>query len=86
MPDYCTHCQNLGHLVTSYRWLYPKKDVIEPIATVDKGKTKVQVKRKQWIPLRTNPTGIGSSNVFAALEVINNKEQETEKKHCRQYI
>jgi len=41
MPDFCTHCQNLRHNVTSCRWLYPRKDNKEPSAIVDKGKSQV---------------------------------------------
>nr|ABE93038.1 N-6 Adenine-specific DNA methylase [Medicago truncatula] len=74
MPDYCTHCQSLGHLVTNCRWLYPKKHVQEPVAIIDKGKTKEPVKKKDWVPLQTNPSGIGSSNAFAALEMTNTTE------------
>lgn len=44
MSDYCTHCQSLGHFVTNCRWLYPKKHVKEPVAAIDKGKTKELVK------------------------------------------
>ena len=79
MPDYCTHCQNLGHHVTSCRWLYPKKVAKEPIANIDKGKTKAPVENKDWVPLQTNPSGISSSNAFAAFEVTNTKETETVK-------
>jgi len=70
MPDYCTHCQNLGHLVTNCRWLYPKKDANEP---VDKGKAKVLVQKTTWVPAQTNPTRISSSNVFEAQAVTNTK-------------
>jgi len=77
MPDFCTHCQNLGHHVTSCRWLYPRKDAIEPAAKIDKGKTKAPVKNIESVPLQTNPSGIGSSNAFAALET-NTKVTETE--------
>jgi len=23
LPDFCTHCQILGHSITNYRWLHP---------------------------------------------------------------
>ena len=59
--------------MTSCRWLYPKKDAKEPVANLDKGQTKASVKNKEWVPLQTNPSGIGSSNAFAALEVTNTK-------------
>jgi len=26
MPDFCTHCQNIGHHVSVCRWLYPRKE------------------------------------------------------------
>jgi len=75
MPDFCTHSLNLGHHVTSCRWLYPKKDAKDLVAKIDKGKTKVLVKNKEWVPLQTNPSGIGSSNEFTAL-VTNTRETE----------
>jgi len=66
VPEFCTHCQNIGHNLSSCRWLYPRKEIVETPA-IDKGKQKVSVKRKEWVPHRTNPSGIGSSNVFEAL-------------------
>jgi len=82
MPDFCTHCQNLGHHVTNYRWLYPRKEVKEPVAKIDKGKTKAPVENMEWVPLQTNPLGIGSSNAFVALET-HTKVTETETETVR---
>jgi len=49
--------------------LYPRKQINEPSANVDKGNLKVISKKKEWVPLKSNPSGIGSSNAFAALDV-----------------
>ena len=46
MPEFCTHCQNLGYNVTSCRWMYPRKKNNEPSENVDKGKSKVIPKKK----------------------------------------
>lgn len=66
MPKFCTHYKNIGHSLSRCRWLYPRKEIVETLA-FDKGKQKVPFKRKEWAPHRTNPSGIGSSNVFEAL-------------------
>jgi len=42
MPDFCSHCQNIGHDVTACRWIYPRK---ETISLKDQ-----LVKRKQQVP------------------------------------
>jgi hypothetical protein len=26
MPDFCTHCQNIGHHVSVCRWIHPRKE------------------------------------------------------------
>jgi len=44
---------------------------------LDEGKTKAPVKNEEWVPLQTNPSGIGSSNAFASLDVRNTKVMET---------
>lgn len=56
-------------MVNNCRWLYPRKDFSTTAAISDKGKAQAMVKRREWAPLRTNPSGIGSSNTFAALEM-----------------
>lgn len=47
--------------------LYPRKENKEPPVNVDKGKSKIITKKKEWVPLRSNPSSIGSSNAFVAL-------------------
>lgn len=68
MPDFCTHCQNIGHVVTACRWLYPRK---EKDSNADKekvvpGKKQVTTKRIDWVPLKDNPSEIGSYAAFQA--------------------
>jgi hypothetical protein len=53
--------------------LYPRKENKEP---VDKGKSTVITKKKEWVPLRSNPFGIGSSNAFAALALAETHTQD----------
>jgi len=66
LPEFCTHCQNIGHSLSSCRWMYPRKEYVDT-TTMDKGKAKVPINRKEWVPVRTNPSGIGSSNAFEIL-------------------
>ena len=67
IPEFCSHCQNLGHDVTSCRWLYPRKEIKVPQEAFVEGKSKVQSKKQDWVPLEENPSNIGSSKAFAAL-------------------
>lgn len=64
LPAFCTHCKNIGHHITSGRWLHPVKDT----HVIDKGK-KVLFHRssrsKKWQP-KDNPNDIGSSIAFEA--------------------
>jgi len=64
IPDFCSHCQTLGHDVTNCRWLYPRKDVISK-EKVAKGKTQIPALKPQWVPSKENPSGIGLSKAFA---------------------
>jgi len=41
MPDFCSHCQNIGHDVTACRRLYPRKETIAPKDQLSKGKKQV---------------------------------------------
>jgi len=68
MPEFCTHCQNIGHVVHACRWLYPRKekDSSTDKAEVVQGKKQVPTKRIEWVPLKDNPAGIGSSVAFQA--------------------
>jgi len=43
LPNFCSHCRTLGHDVTNYRWLYPRKE--------DMSKEKV-AKEKAHIPTK----------------------------------
>jgi len=64
LPEFCTHCKNIGHNVTSCRWLHPRKaDKVEH--PVDKGKKPVNSQRqKQGWKSWDNSEGIGSSKAF----------------------
>jgi hypothetical protein len=64
--NFCSHCQNLGHDVTGCRWLYLRKESQVPHEIVVKGKAQVQPKKQAWVPLKDNPSGVGSSTAFAA--------------------
>lgn len=66
LPHFCSHRQNLGHEVTSCRWLYPNKD--SKVATENnvKGKKQVAGTTLRWVPSKENPSGIGSSKAFEA--------------------
>jgi hypothetical protein len=70
LPEFCTHCQILGHSVTNCRWLHlekdPTKDCEKSHKVHDKGKqlTIQQKPQKQIWKARDNVTGIGSSLAF----------------------
>jgi hypothetical protein len=38
LPDFCTHCQNIGHDVTACRQFYPRKETIAPKEQIAQGK------------------------------------------------
>jgi len=65
IPDFCLHCQTIGHDITNCRWLYTRKDVMSKDKVV-KAKTQIPVTKSQWVPSKENPSGIGSSKAFAA--------------------
>jgi hypothetical protein len=66
LPDFCSHCQNLGHNVTSCCWLYPRKEgkVSKKIAI--KGMKQIPTSKQYWMPIKENPSDVGSSKAFAA--------------------
>jgi len=64
IPDFCSHCQTLGHDVPNCRWLYPRKDVMSK-DKVAKGKTQIPATKPHWVLTNENPSGIGSSKAFA---------------------
>ena len=61
LPDFCTHCQNIGHDVTACRRLYPRKETNAPNEQIAQGNNQVSAKKVNWVPIKDNPTGIGSS-------------------------
>jgi len=65
ISDFGSHCQTLGHDVTNCRWLYPRKEVMSKDKVV-KGKTQIPATKNQWVPMKENPSGVGSSKAFAA--------------------
>ena len=64
MPDFCSHCQNLGHDGSACRWLYPRKDNNANKEIIAQGKKHVPVKKHTWVPTKENPSSIGSSLAF----------------------
>lgn len=64
LPNFCTHCQNLGHDVTTFRWLYPKKENIVNKEKVFKGKSQNLAKKFNCVAIQENPSGVGSSKDF----------------------
>jgi len=66
LPKFCTHCQTIGHDVSSCRWLYPRKDSIVHKEKIVQGKKPVPTTKQNWVPIKDNPSGIGSSLAFAA--------------------
>lgn len=64
LPDFCSHCQNIGHDVTVCRWLYPRQDTAAHKLSVAHGKKQVPIPKQTWKPI-DNPSGIGSSLAFA---------------------
>jgi len=65
LPDFCTHCQNIGHNVSACRWLYPRKDSNANKETIAQGKKLVPTKKHTRVPIKENPAGVGSSLAFA---------------------
>jgi hypothetical protein len=66
LPDFCKHCNSIGHDVSNCRWLYPRKDDTNKKSADGKGKEKVPVQKPTWMPLKDNPSGTGSSKAFEA--------------------
>jgi len=66
LPEFCTHCQTIGHDVSSCRWLYPWKDNIVRKEKIVQGKKPVPTTKPNWVPIKDNTSGIGSSLAFAA--------------------
>lgn len=56
--DFCSHCQNIGHNVTSCCSLYPHKDINVVKENVANGKKQVPVSKLDWVPKKDNPSDI----------------------------
>ena len=69
LPEFCTHCQILGHSVNDCRWLHPDpKDSEKARKVQDKGKQELvqhKQQKQKWQPRIDNPSGVGSSLAFA---------------------
>ena len=65
LPDFCSHCQNIGHDVTVCRRLYPRQETT-PKERIDKGKKQVPITKATWVTTKDNLSGIGSSLAFGA--------------------
>ena len=69
LPSFCTHCRNIGHHITSCRWLHAAKDT----QVIDKQKNTI-VSQKQQVPKwqpKDNPDSIGSSRALEAPVITN---------------
>jgi len=66
LPEFCTHCQTIGHDISSCRWLYPLKDSIVHKGKIVQGKKPVPATKQNWVPIKDNLSGIRSSLAFAA--------------------
>lgn len=44
LPNFCSHCQTVGHDATHCRWLYPRKEDMSK-DTISKGKAQIPVKK-----------------------------------------
>lgn len=82
LPEFCLHCQIIGHYVANCRWFHPDKErrlVKDYNKKVhDKGKKVIVQKKPQttkW-PARENPLGIGSSLAFEK-SVVNSETTAT---------
>jgi hypothetical protein len=86
LPDFCSHCQNIGHNVSSCHWLYPPNESTVGTDNVFKGKKQVPVQRMDWVPKKDNPSGIGSSKAFetpTVVPIITVQEKEAGSYPCR---
>ncbi|AES64896.1 DUF4283 domain protein [Medicago truncatula] len=60
---------NIGHDVTVCRQLYPRQETYAPKERIDKGNKQVLITKTMWVPLKENPTGIGSSLAFVTTTI-----------------
>lgn len=73
MPDFCSHCKNIGHDVIVCRRLCLRKETTKETTTAKEqlalGKKQIQTTKATWVPTN-NPSGIGSSLAFGATQTI----------------
>lgn len=65
LPEFCTHCQTISHDVSSSRWLYSRKNSTVHNEKIVQGKKPDPSTKQNWVPIKDNPFGIGSSLAFA---------------------
>jgi len=68
LPDFGSHCQNIGHDVTACRRLYPWKETIMPKEQITQGRKQVPTKKVTWVPINDNPSYIDSSLAFGPMQ------------------
>jgi len=73
LPNFCSHCQNIGHDIAACRRLYPRKETTTPKEQIVMGKKQVPAEKVTWVPIKYNPSGIGSSVIFGS-----SKENDSE--------
>ena len=65
LPEFCTHCQTIGHDVSACRWLYPRAENNAHKEIIVQGKKPVPTNKRNWLSIKDNMSGIGSSLAFA---------------------
>jgi len=65
LSDFCTHCQTIEYDVSACRWFYPRKETNTHKDKIVQGKKPVPTMKQNWVPIKDNPSGIGSSTAFA---------------------
>jgi len=68
LSDFCTHCQNIGYDINACSQLYPQKETITPKEHIAQGKKHVPKKKVTWVPIKDNPSGIGSSLAYGTAQ------------------
>lgn len=67
LPEFCSHCQMIGHDVMTCRWLIPKKVVVDKVDIGIKPNQVVHQPTQKYVE-KDNLDGIGSSKSFAVLK------------------
>ncbi|KEH37617.1 DUF4283 domain protein [Medicago truncatula] len=65
--------KNIGHDVTACRRIYPRKETTTPKEQIAQWKKQVLTKKVTWVPIKVNPSGIGSFVAFGS-----SKENDSE--------